>query len=149
MNNYPQAALTFLILPLALFAQVDSTSKVKVTTKLGKLDAKGCREVQVSLKIAKGWYVYANPVGDRLLEGAETVLTFPKDVKVLRIKYPKGEPRVVASINHRVYEKEVTLKALICPKRKTSPIPIQVHVQACDDVKGLCLLRGTVKVTAK
>ncbi len=126
-----------------------SDAEVKVTAVADKPDADGKQTVTVTLAVNAGWHVYANPVGQEDLAGAQTVVTVigkakPEEVK---IEYPAGklvEDKTVG--DYKVYEKKVEIKALVRrAKGDTGPLEVTVKFQACNDKT--CLLPSTVKVS--
>lgn len=125
------------------FAQkTDSGSKVtKVDVKAEKA-ADGGRTVTVTLEIEKGWHLYANPVGDELLEDAATKLTFLADGKAVaaKVAYPKGKTVTVGPDRYNIYEDSVTIKATV----PAGASKVRIKVQACNDETKKCLLPGSV-----
>src|SRR5262245_52409571 len=68
-----------------------SASKVKVTATATKPDADGKQTVTITLDIAKGWFLYANPVNNEFLESAEVrVRVKAKESVKTTVKYPTG-----------------------------------------------------------
>lgn len=141
-------SMLMLVLGVQALAQpLDSTKVVKGTAKLGKADAKGLREVTITLAVDKPYHIYANPVGNELLEPAATVVKFDSDVKVAKIAYPKGELHIDDAVgNYSIYEGKLTIKAKVKPKGD-EPVKVMIRLQACS--KEGCLIGGILKLTAK
>jgi DsbC/DsbD-like thiol-disulfide interchange protein len=138
--------------PSAGWAQGEkSDSKVKITAKADKPDADGKQTVTITLEIDKGWHTYANPPGPDDFAGIPTKVTVSakKELKSVKIDYPKGtlvkDPKAK---DYRVYEGKVTIKATVeRAKGDTSPLKVQVKIQACNE--NSCLFPATVKVPVK
>src|SRR5689334_18463772 len=75
-----------------------SDKHVKAKATASKIDAKGNQTVSITLDIAKGWHLYANPVNatQEFLEPAKTKATFAVKGKAVKaeIKYPAGKTHV-------------------------------------------------------
>jgi uncharacterized protein len=123
--------------------KVTSGDKIKVDVKADKA-AGATRSVTVKLEIEKGWHVYANPVGDELLEDGATKLTFLADGKAVeaKVEYPKGKTVTLGPDRYNVYEDSVTIKATV----PAGASKVRVKVQACNDETKKCLLPGNVTV---
>lgn len=125
-----------------------SDSVVKVAAVAAKPDATGVQTVTLTLEVESGWYIYANPIGNKDLESTQTTVKFAaaKPVDVVELAYPKGkekEDKVVG--DYAIYEGKVTVTARV--KRTagdTSPLEARVFLQSCSS-RG-CLLPATVKV---
>ena len=120
-----------------------SDAHVKVQAKAGPQEG-GKQKVTVSLDVAPGWHIYANPVGNEDLVPAQTVVQFKADGKPAEatIDYPKGKvhkDKIVG--DYHVYEDKVTITATVEGK---GPLEVSVKLQACDSKR--CLLPATVKV---
>jgi len=80
------AALTMLAFTLAWNADassgIKSDSKVKAKAVVGKAGADGKQTLTITLEIEKGWYIYANPVGDEDFEPNKTRVTVKAKDKV-------------------------------------------------------------------
>jgi uncharacterized protein YyaL (SSP411 family) len=109
-------------------------------------ESEGRRKVVVTLRVAEGWHVYANPVGsDNLLE-SQTEVTLFVDGKAAKaeVAYPKGKKYTdPAGETYQIYEGRVETTAAVGPGRD-SKIEARVKVTACKD--GLCLLPSVVRV---
>ena len=98
------------------------------------------------MRVADGWHVYANPVGDDKLVESQTVVTLSADGvdQKVPVAYPKGrEHKDVARDRYNVYEGEATLVATVDAPRDAK-IEARVKVIACKD--GRCLLPSVLKV---
>jgi DsbC/DsbD-like thiol-disulfide interchange protein len=119
--------------------KVTSADKVKADVKAEKSSG-ATRAVTVKLDIQKGWHIYANPVGNELLEDGATKLTFLADGKAVeaKVEYPKGKAVTVGPDRYNVYEESVTIKASV----PAGAAKVRIKVQACDDKN--CLLPGSI-----
>ncbi|MGF1579440.1 MAG: protein-disulfide reductase DsbD N-terminal domain-containing protein [Gemmataceae bacterium] len=132
-----------------------SPSKIKVTVKAGERTASGRQQLAITIKPAKSWYIYANPVGNKFFETNATKISIKgkSGPKLLKIEYPKGKlvkDDIVG--NYNIYAKAVTVKAVI-QRSNNAPFDLNVMVQSCsknpDGSAGLCLPPGTKTVTVK
>ncbi|VTT96385.1 thioredoxin domain-containing protein : Thioredoxin domain protein OS=Singulisphaera acidiphila (strain ATCC BAA-1392 / DSM 18658 / VKM B-2454 / MOB10) GN=Sinac_5043 PE=4 SV=1: Thioredox_DsbH: DsbC [Gemmataceae bacterium] len=118
-----------------------------VTAKLTAGEpADGTRTVTLTLTVADGWHVYANPVGsDDLLESQTRVSVFVDGIEAKAdVAYPKGKAITdTANAKYGVYEGTVTITATV-PAGKDAAIEARVKVIACKE--GTCLLPSTLKV---
>jgi DsbC/DsbD-like thiol-disulfide interchange protein len=143
------AALALAAAPSA-FAQgaaTKSDARVKVEAKADKPGNDGKQVVTVTLAIDKGWHTYANPVGNKDLEGVQTTVTVSAKAKPeVKVEYPAGTLHKDAVVgDYRVYEDKVTIKAVVQRAAgDAGPLEVVVKFQACDDKR--CLLPATVKV---
>ena len=127
-----------------------SADVVKAGFVAGVPDASGKQTMNVLLYIAKGWHIYANPVGQEDLEAGRTVITAtcngkPQPVKV---KYPPGivnEDKIL-KVTYRTYEGTVTIPVAVQRAMgDTGPLGVSVRVRACNDNQ--CLAPATIKLT--
>jgi hypothetical protein len=117
-----------------------------VTAKLeqGPIKASTSRDFTLTLTIADGWHVYANPVGGEGLKESETVVTFVLDGKPAEAKvvYPRGKEITDSSgAKYAVYEGTVKITGAL---GGPPTIEARVKVIACKD--GKCLLPSVIKV---
>jgi DsbC/DsbD-like thiol-disulfide interchange protein len=129
-----------------------SDGKVKATASATKIDDKGKQTVTITLDIAKGWHLYANPVNHNngTLNPAATKLTIAAKVKPAKVevKYPAGKTHVDKGDTYDIFEGTVKLQAIVTRAADdTSPLEITIAVQACDT--SVCLAPGKVKLTVK
>jgi len=106
----------------------------------------GKRTVAVTLTIADGWHIYANPVGSDELLDSQTRLTVFLDGKEAKadIAYPKGKAITdSAGAKYGVYEGTSTLTATVTAA-KDAAIEVRVKLIACKD--GKCLLPSTLRL---
>jgi hypothetical protein len=133
-----------------------SDSVVKVAASASKPDDKGREIVTVTFDIDKPWHIYANPVGQETLEGAQTEITIAgaSKPKLLKVEFPKGrkiEDKLVG--DYSVYEGKVEIKAIVerAPGDK-EPLELTAKFVACEESKdgkvGRCLLPAKVTVKA-
>ena len=144
---------------LALVLAVAGLVHVQVGAQGGKLepvkvqfkaDKKGDKEViNVTVEVEKNWHIYANPVGDDTLTGAETVVKVePKGKVNAEVKYPRGTDHKdkILNIAYKVYVGKVTIPIHVQRNAgDKTPVEISITYQACDDNK--CLPPVTVKQT--
>jgi hypothetical protein len=111
----------------------------------------GKQTLTVTLKIAKGWHVYANPAGVDELIPTTVQLSSAMKLAKAEIKYPEGEEYKSPAIDKsaRVYQGKTEIKvaierARVDGKVDRSPVEVSVRYQACDDKA--CQLPKTVKV---
>jgi DsbC/DsbD-like thiol-disulfide interchange protein len=127
-----------------------SDSEVKVTAAATKPDASGKQVVTVNLDINKGWYCYANPVGQELLESAQTKVTVVSTkgkLQDVKISYPKGKLKKDATVgDYSIYEGHVAIQANVQRAAgDTAPLELTVHLNTCN-LKGFCLPPAMVKL---
>jgi DsbC/DsbD-like thiol-disulfide interchange protein len=122
----------------------DSKVKIKAASQKG---SDGATLVKLNLSIEKGWYIYANPVGNDDLASNATVVTV-KGVKDsdLKVLFPKPKTKVDKTIgNYNYYDGDVTIEATV--RNASGPLEFHVQVNSCNFERGVCLAPGTVKVT--
>ncbi len=111
-------------------------------------------EVAVTLTIKDGYHLYANPAGT--VEVIPTVLALApgSDVALVEVRYPPGEPKVLAANGPgkvAVYERKATLTARLRLPDDARPGPIDVvlrlKTQACD--ARACLAPATLDLKAR
>jgi DsbC/DsbD-like thiol-disulfide interchange protein len=150
------AFLAFLV-SLALILQSPTTDAaqrktskdvVKVDTAAEKPDGNGVQVVTITLKVDEGWHVYANPVGNKMLEDVETKVSIAEDSKpkITRVEYPPGKTKKDVLGPYKVYENTVPIKVHL--KREgadAGPVNLKLLIQACNE--NACLLPGEVKLT--
>jgi uncharacterized protein len=128
-----------------------SDAMVKVSAKAGKAAADGTQEVTVTLDVADGWHIYANPPGLEDLAAVQTTVTVTGTPKPESVKVTYPEAKVIDDKvlgKYRVYEGKVVVKAAVKrAKGDTGPLEVSVKLQACND--RTCLLPATVKVTVE
>ncbi len=126
-----------------------SDSKVKATATAGKISADGKQTVTITLDVAKGWHLYANPVNHNndFLNGNKTIVKIAAKEKVqFNVKYPVGKTKVDDKEKYDVYAGVVKIQAdVVRMMGDSSPLEISIVVSACDDK--VCLDKGTVKLT--
>jgi hypothetical protein len=126
-----------------------SDSKVKATATATKVGADGKQTVTITLDIAKGWHLYANPINstNEFLEPNQTVVKVAAKEKVkFDVKYPAGKTVRDKTDKYDVYTGVVKIQADVVRKMgDSSPLEITIAVSACDSKE--CLQPGTVKLT--
>lgn len=128
-----------------------SADVVKVTFTPGHM-ADGLEKVNVTISVAKGWHVYANPVGNDKLAESATVVEVRADGKKLAyhvLKYPKGADKKSDLGEYKVYEGTFGLGVeLSHDEIKTArKLTARVTVVACNDK--MCLAPATITVEQK
>jgi uncharacterized protein YyaL (SSP411 family) len=121
----------------------DSADVVAAAAKVEEA-GEGTRKFTLTLTVADGWHVYANPVGDdTLLEAqtAVTVLVAGKEVEA-KVEYPKGKPAAGGKEKYSVYEGTVTITGTV-PAGKGDAVEVRAKVVACKE--GLCLRPSVLK----
>ncbi len=105
----------------------------------------------VSLTIKDGWHVYANPAGQELLRPTTISLEADQPAETIRVDYPKGETRTLASSGAdpvAVYEGEIAVPLRMKLKVDAPPgkvrILLRVGFQACD--ANVCLAPASLVV---
>jgi uncharacterized protein YyaL (SSP411 family) len=126
----------------------NSSDVVTATLKTEPPAADGSRTWTVTLTVAPGWHVYANPVGNDTLRESETtvdVVIDDKRVKAAPAVYPKGTPHKDSTgAEYRIYEGTVTITASLPPRKELPPVEVHVRVTACKE--GKCLLPSVIKL---
>jgi hypothetical protein len=126
-----------------------SESVVKVTARADKPGADGKQVVTVTLAVDKDWDLYANPVGPKDYEKAQTTVTVEgKKADEVQIDYPKGEV-ITDPLGEKlaVYRGEVAIKAAVRRASGDPPLKLKVAFMASSDKKGVCLIPSTVELT--
>jgi len=124
-------------------APKSSEENVKITAKVDK------DVVTLTVEVAKGWHLYANPVGNPDLASSQTVVTFMDGGKAVAAKvvYPEGKVTKDPVVgDYRIYEGTITIKATL-PSVPAGPLEATVAVQTCTET--MCLLPAKVKVKVK
>ena len=126
-------------------------SYTKVTAKATKPDAEGRQTVTVTMEIEKPWHAYANPVGNKDLEEAATLVRITSKggkLEDVKIQYPPGKEekdKIVGA--YRIYEDKVTITGLVRrAKGDTAPLEVAVRYMTCHP-KGQCLPVEVVKLS--
>jgi uncharacterized protein YyaL (SSP411 family) len=120
-----------------------SADVVTVALKLEPA-ADGRRAFALTLTVAPGWHVYANPSGNETLADAETavaVFVGGKEVKSA-VAYPKGKETGDGKDRHAIYEGAVTITGSFAAA--DGEVEVRVKVVACKE--GACLLPSTLRV---
>jgi DsbC/DsbD-like thiol-disulfide interchange protein len=126
-----------------------SDDKVKAAIKSAKLDEAGNPVVVLELEVEKGWYIYANPVGNELLGPNATTVTVTGGAKALKVKFPEPilkKDDVVG--DYKIYKGTVQIQATV-QRTANDEVEFQIGVNACHEERGVCLQQGILKVTAK
>jgi hypothetical protein len=124
----------------------DSSGKVNVKAVAGKIGADGTQTITLNLMIEKGWYIYANPVGNEDFKGNETTVKVsskpaPADAKTT---YPAGQKYDT----YNVYKEQVMITTVVRRAAgDTAPLQLSIHVNSCSYESMICLLPGEIKLT--
>jgi uncharacterized protein YyaL (SSP411 family) len=129
--------------PAAANEATQKDEQVKVTARLSA--EMGKETVTVTLEIAKGWHLYANPAGNDMLIPTSIQVNAKAKLDDLKIAYPKGTEIKDPAVDQKVfvYEGKVELKASF-HRTEAGPLEVVVKYQACDDKR--CLAPKTVKL---
>ncbi len=129
----------------------NSVDVVKATVTADKPDAEGKQTVTITLNIAKPWHLYANPVDNKDLLDTQTVVNVSAATKPAKVDltFPAGKLQKDDIVgDYRIYEDTVTIKAAVVrAKGDTSPLAVEVKINACNDKT--CLLPGKIKLDVK
>jgi DsbC/DsbD-like thiol-disulfide interchange protein len=111
-------------------------------------------DVVVTLAIKGGWHLDANPVGVANLKPTTVVLAPDQPASLVRVDYPPGRLKVLASSGAErvsLYEGEVAIAARVRldPGIKAVPetLTFRVQYQACND--RACLAPATLTVPVR
>ena len=131
-----------------------TAGQVKVEGKLSTdtLSPGKPAELAVSLTVAAGWHVNANPASLPSLIPTTLSVELPGGEATATPRYPPGKVLSVGTSGDRlsVYENRVDLTARIVPVRLPSGngegrLAVSVRAQACDDT-GRCLAPATIRI---
>jgi hypothetical protein len=125
----------------------ESADVVKAVVKLGEKTPKGDREFTLTLTMASGWHIYANPVENDTLAESQTEVTVMsgKTALMTKVTYPKGkivndsDPMIGKYV---IYEGTTTISGTI-PTGKED-LEFRVKVNACTEKT--CLLQSVLKI---
>lgn len=127
-----------------------SADVVKVELQAGSL-ADGLEKYYVNITVAKGWHVYANPVGNDKLSESATVVELRADGQKLSLhspSYPKGTDKKSELGEYKVYEGAVSVLVEVAyDDVKNKTMTARVTVVACNDK--VCLAPATITVEMK
>jgi DsbC/DsbD-like thiol-disulfide interchange protein len=125
-----------------------SDSEVKATAKAERPGSDGKQTIRLTLNINKGWYIYANPVGNEDFAANATTVTVKPKPQTVDVSYPEGKVKKDNVIgDYRIYENEVIIPIHV--QRgigESGPLELDVRVNACN-TKMFCLPPGVIKVT--
>jgi DsbC/DsbD-like thiol-disulfide interchange protein len=109
-------------------------------------------DIALTLSVKPGWHVYANPPGVETLKPTTVALAADQPAALVRIEYPAGASKVLASSGDEkvnLYEGKTTLTARVRLARDLKPgassLTFQVRYQACND--RACLAPASLAVT--
>lgn len=110
--------------------------------------------VELTIKVKQGWHLNANPAGSENLIPTTVELAPNQSAKLLKVEYPSGEAKVLATGGEPVplYEGTVMLKARVrleAGDSKPTPdtLTFEVRYQACNDNACLAPAKLPVRVT--
>lgn len=142
-------SLTVVLNMAAAGGSKKSDSKVKAKIVSSKLSSTGQQTVTIELKVDKGWYIYANPVGNKLLAPNATTVKVKGNVKGVKVAFPIPKVKkddVIGDYNY--YQGKILLNvSMQNPSKQATDFVIQVN--ACDSVRGICLQPGQLKLSTK
>jgi uncharacterized protein len=143
--------LTGAVTSVAADPPKSSVDVVKATAFADKPDADGKQTVAITLTIAKPWHLYANPVGNKDFLDTQTSVSVNAAMKPTKVEvtFPAGKLQKDAVVgDYKIYEDTVTITAAVVrAKGDTSPLAIEVKINACND--NTCLLPGKIKLDVK
>jgi hypothetical protein len=122
-----------------------SEENVKFTVKAAKPEG-GKQVVTLTMEIAKGWHLYANPVGNPDLATSQTVVRFTSGGKPVaaKIEYPEGKVEKDATVgDYKIWEGTVTIKAVL-DVSGAGAVEASVAIQTCNESS--CLPPSMVKL---
>ena len=127
---------------------VTATAKIKTPVKGKQID------VEVQVKIAKGWHINANPAGQDNLIPTTITVAENAPIEISQVQYPKGKSVVFEfspdAVN--VYEGTFTIPLKIQQKpnvvlKKDVPIILKLDYQPCNETE--CSFPQTIDVPLK
>ena len=129
--------------PLGEFGLSDSNQSLVTATAKIKTPAKGNHiDVEVQVKIAKGWHINANPAGQDNLIPTTITVAEEAPVEITQVNYPKGKSIVFefSSEAVNVYEGTFTIPLQLTQKpntviKKTVPIMLKLDYQPCNETE--------------
>jgi DsbC/DsbD-like thiol-disulfide interchange protein len=130
----------FGVLAFALSASAqsnDSSKVVKVSIQPEASSTTEQKSFTITLEIAKGWHVYANPVGNPDLASVQTNISVKSEGTTLpaKVTYPAGmlvQDAIVG--NYSTYEGTVKIKVTAPLPRNQGQAPeVVVKYQACNE----------------
>ena len=141
--------------PLGELGLGDSTQSLVTATAKIKTPAKGNYiDVEVQVKIAKGWHINANPAGQENLIPTSITVAEDSPIEISQVQYPKGKSVVFEfspeAVN--VYEGTFTIPLKIKQKpntviKKAVPIILKLDYQPCNETE--CSFPQTLDVPLK
>lgn len=126
----------------ALSEETAKTTADLVTIRAVRMDA---RTLRVTLDIAGGWHVNANPASLDFL--IPTVLTARAETQVpLSVDYPAGSDidSGLGDAPWRVYDNGSVISATLPEAKAAGALTVEVRAQACHD-SGRCLAPDTIR----
>jgi DsbC/DsbD-like thiol-disulfide interchange protein len=130
-----------------------SETKVKATAVTTKLDKDGKQKVTITLDIDKGWYIYANPVGNDIFEDNHTQISITAKQKLkVDLAYPPGKVKTEGKTTVKIYQPTVIIEANVQrTPGDASSLEVKIDVNACrlgkDGKTAECLEQGTIRLT--
>jgi len=122
---------------------------ITLTASTSKPDGAGKQRITVTVAIEPGWYIYANPTGNKDSEDAATVVKVTGKAKLaaVQVDYPAGQEKPEKGGKKTlVYKDRVEIPVMVVrAKGDTGPLEIALTFQACSDKA--CLLPSTLRLT--
>jgi uncharacterized protein YyaL (SSP411 family) len=115
-----------------------------------KVEPRAEVDVKLTVTIADGWHLYANPIDTENLKPTTVVLGREAPATLLRVDYPKGERKRLAGSTGElaVYESEIVITARVRlsaeAKGPSMSLPFVIRYQACND--RACLAPATLEI---
>jgi len=127
-----------------------SDAEVKAAAKADPTGRDGKQTIHLTLTINKGWYIYANPVGNEDFAANATTVSVKSKLQAIDIVYPAGKLKKDNVVgDYRIYEDQVTIPIQVRrAPGDAGPLELNVRVNACN-TKMFCLPPGTIKVTVR
>jgi hypothetical protein len=145
------ALTTFAICEGQAQAQPKALYPVSMKVTAQPLQKDGHQRLEITLTIERGWYIYANPVGNELLEpnGLQLKIQGKQLPRSISFRYPRGEfvkDKVIG--DYRIHKgKVIVIADLFRNQGEAAQLEIQAWQRPINPEKGVCirsrLLRGT------
>ena len=129
---------------------VRSDSVMRIQAKASPVDENDSQKMRITLKIADGWLVHANPAGNDVFKSSELKIkvTSKKPLQKVSLQYPPGTQQKDPLIGTwMMYQGEITINATIeRAKGDKGPLEVNVFFQSFNEKVCICG-QGTVITT--